>query len=92
MSDEARIRAWASDKSGAYPAENPVRPDDLAATIYHALGIDPHTEMKTTANRPALKDLKAGGYYLDTTLVAAGQPIWVNATATGWVNYLGVAV
>ena len=46
----------------------------------------------TTAQRPALKDLKAGGYYLDTTLVAAGQPIWVNSTATGWVNYAGVAV
>ena len=44
----------ASDKSGAYPAENPVRPDDLAATIYHALGIDPHTEMKTAANRPVM--------------------------------------
>ena len=44
----------ASDKSGAYPAENPVRPDDLAATIYHALGIDPHTEMRATANRPVM--------------------------------------
>jgi hypothetical protein len=42
----------ASDKSGAYPAEDPVRPDDLAATIFHALGIDPHTEVRTTANRP----------------------------------------
>jgi hypothetical protein len=44
----------ASDKTGSYPAENPVRPDDLAATIYHALGIDPHTEIRTAANRPAL--------------------------------------
>ncbi len=43
----------ASDKSGAYPAEDPVRPDDLAATIYQALGIDPHTEVRTAANRPA---------------------------------------
>jgi uncharacterized protein (DUF1501 family) len=42
----------ASDKQGAYPAENPVRPDDLAATIYHALGIDPHTEMRTMSDRP----------------------------------------
>ncbi len=25
----------ACDKNGAYPAEDPVRPDDLAATIYH---------------------------------------------------------
>jgi hypothetical protein len=44
----------ASDKNGAYPAENPVRPDDLAATIFHALGIDPHTEMRTATNRPVL--------------------------------------
>jgi len=31
-----------------------VRPDDLAATIYSALGIDPHTEMSTATNRPVL--------------------------------------
>jgi uncharacterized protein (DUF1501 family) len=42
----------ASDKTGTYPAENPVRPDDLAATIYHALGIDPHTELRTADARP----------------------------------------
>jgi len=42
----------ASDKNGAYPAENPVRPDDLAATIYYLLGIDPHTEVSDTAKRP----------------------------------------
>ena len=44
----------ASDKQGAYPAENPVRPDDLAATIYHILGIDPHTEVRTVGDRPVL--------------------------------------
>ena len=44
----------ASDKTASYPAENPVRPDDLAATIYHALGIDPHTEMRTMSDRPVL--------------------------------------
>ncbi len=44
----------ASDKQGAYPAENPVRPDDLAATIYYALGIDPHTEVRTMSDRPVL--------------------------------------
>ncbi len=33
----------ACDKTGSYPAENPVRPDDLAATIFHAPGIDPQT-------------------------------------------------
>ncbi len=42
----------ASDKSGAYPSENPVRPEDLSATIYHLLGIDPHTEVRTATDRP----------------------------------------
>lgn len=31
-----------SDKDAAYPADNPVTPEDLAATLYHALGIDPY--------------------------------------------------
>ena len=42
----------ASDKTGSYPAENPVRPDDLAAKIFHALGIDPQTELQTADARP----------------------------------------
>ena len=42
----------ASDKTCSYPAENPVRPDDVAATIFAALGIDPHSEMRTAADRP----------------------------------------
>ena len=42
----------ASDKHGEYPADKPVKPDDLAATIYHLLGIDPHTEVRDTLNRP----------------------------------------
>jgi hypothetical protein len=42
----------ASDKTGAFPAENPVRPDDLAATLYYMLGIDPHTEVYGVGNRP----------------------------------------
>ncbi|MFN0196684.1 MAG: DUF1501 domain-containing protein, partial [Planctomycetaceae bacterium] len=32
----------ASDRDGAYPAENPVSPGDLTASIFHLLGI-PHT-------------------------------------------------
>jgi hypothetical protein len=44
----------ASDKTGSHPAENPVRPDDLAATIFHLLGIDPHTEVRGVGNRPVL--------------------------------------
>jgi hypothetical protein len=41
-----------SDKSGAFPTRDPVRPDDLAATMYHLLGIDPQTEVRDAANRP----------------------------------------
>ena len=44
----------ASDKQGAYPAENLVRPDDLAATMFYLLGIDPHTEVRGVGNRPVL--------------------------------------
>ncbi len=44
----------ASDKYGAYPANDPVRPDDLAATIFQLLGIDPHTEVYDALNRPLL--------------------------------------
>jgi hypothetical protein len=29
-----------SDKVGAYPADHPVGPEDIAKTIYHAMGID----------------------------------------------------
>jgi hypothetical protein len=44
----------ASDKHAMYPARDPVRPEDLAATIYYLLGIDPHTEVYNTQNRPIL--------------------------------------
>jgi hypothetical protein len=42
----------ASDKNGAYPAKDPVRPDDLAATMFYLLGINPETEVKAVGNRP----------------------------------------
>jgi uncharacterized protein (DUF1501 family) len=42
----------ASDKQGAYPDRDGVRPDDLAATIYSLLGIDPSTEVHDALNRP----------------------------------------
>ena len=43
-----------SDKTGSYPAKELVRPDDLAATIYYLLGIDPHTDVFNSLNRPVL--------------------------------------
>src|SRR6185437_890087 len=46
-----------SDRTAAYPATTPVSPGDLAATIYHALGIDPQIEIHDVLGRPlALSD------------------------------------
>ena len=42
----------ASDKDGAYPAADPQRPENLAATIYHALGIPPTAVWKDDLDRP----------------------------------------
>jgi hypothetical protein len=49
-----------SDRIGAYPATNPVLPDDVSATILQALGIDPTIEIRDRQGRP---------------YPAAGQPI-----------------
>jgi uncharacterized protein (DUF1501 family) len=42
----------ASDRIGAYPALDPVTPDDIAATMFWALGVDPATEVIDTLGRP----------------------------------------
>ena len=41
-----------SDASGAYPHENPTNPADITATVFHALGLDPHTIIRDQLNRP----------------------------------------
>jgi hypothetical protein len=41
-----------SDRIGAYPASRPYRPADFAATVYHALGIDPASELRDRLDRP----------------------------------------
>jgi uncharacterized protein (DUF1501 family) len=41
----------ASDKVGAAPAERPVRPKDIAATLYHVLGINPFQEYQDRQGR-----------------------------------------
>lgn len=41
-----------SDRHAAYPERDPVHPEDLAATIYHLLGIEPGTILRTPDNRP----------------------------------------
>jgi hypothetical protein len=42
----------ASDRLAAYPARDPVAPEDLAATVYHLLGIDPATTLRAADGRP----------------------------------------
>ena len=51
-----------SDKEAAYAIENPVTPEDLAATIYHALGIPHDMRVLDSQNRP-------------TPIVDGGQPV-----------------
>ncbi|MCA9118232.1 MAG: DUF1501 domain-containing protein [Planctomycetaceae bacterium] len=41
-----------SDKEAAWPASHPVSPEDLTATIYHALGIDPEIRLPDRQGRP----------------------------------------
>ena len=41
-----------SDAQAAYPIDRPVTPEDLAATIYHLIGIDTHTMLKTPVGQP----------------------------------------
>jgi hypothetical protein len=41
-----------SDKDALYPTSKPTSPEDLAATIYTALGIDPHLRVQDQRGRP----------------------------------------
>ena len=52
----------ASDKEAAYPIDHPVKPEDLAATIYSALGIDPDLRLPDAQGRP-------------TPLIEEGTPV-----------------
>jgi len=50
-----------SDRGAAYPSTNPVSPADIAATIYHLLGIDPRAHVTDQQGRPLV--------------ISAGNPI-----------------
>jgi hypothetical protein len=41
-----------SDATGARPADRPVRPDDITATLFQALGFDPETILRDQLHRP----------------------------------------
>jgi len=51
-----------SDANAAYPTDHPTRPQDMAATIYHALGIDPDLRLPDAQGRP-------------TAIVEEGKPL-----------------
>ncbi|HXD86804.1 MAG TPA: DUF1501 domain-containing protein [Urbifossiella sp.] len=42
----------ATDKIAAYPVDKPVSPEDYLATIYHAMGLDPQSEIIDREKRP----------------------------------------
>ena len=41
-----------SDKIGAYPASDACKPEDLSATLFHLMGINPATEIRDPLDRP----------------------------------------
>ena len=41
-----------TDANGTAPATLACTPDDISATLFHCLGIDPHRELKTPTGRP----------------------------------------
>jgi hypothetical protein len=41
-----------SDPVGGTPAERPVQPGDIVATIFHSLGLDPHSHLPGPGGRP----------------------------------------
>src|SRR5262249_4907937 len=41
-----------TDQNGMAPATEPCTPDDVASTIFHNLGLDPHQELNTPTGRP----------------------------------------
>ena len=42
----------ASDSTAAYPKDNPCSPDDISATMFYCMGIDPATELRNHVNQP----------------------------------------
>ncbi len=42
----------ASDRQAAYPVTDPIAPWDVAATMYHLVGINPHTHVHDRLDRP----------------------------------------
>jgi len=50
-----------SDETGSKPVTRPTRPEDLAATLYYLMGIDPTAVIRDTQDRPLM--------------ISSGQPV-----------------
>ena len=64
-----------SDETGSSPREKPVHPNDLLASVYFSLGIDPHMEVLNHLDQP--REL------------VKGTPCWIcggSSTGIGWTN------
>ncbi len=57
-----------SDKIGAFPTTVPFSPDDVGATIYTALGIDPESEVRDRFGRPVTLN---GGRVIESLFTGA---------------------
>jgi hypothetical protein len=55
-----------SDPTGGEPADSPVTVEELAATVYHQLGIDPDKRLMSPGNRPI--DIVRGGKVIQDIL------------------------
>jgi uncharacterized protein (DUF1501 family) len=44
----------ASNEKGEGPAAEAIKPDDVAASLFHSLGIDHHKEYETNTGRPVM--------------------------------------
>ncbi len=61
-----------SDAQAAYPKSNPVSPEDVIATIYHALGISPESPDSRSREPPAQNQRRS----------SAGGVVWLGSR--GW--------
>jgi hypothetical protein len=46
------VRSTESDQTGSSPKDKPVHPNDLLATVYYTLGIDPDMMVLNHLNQP----------------------------------------
>ena len=74
----------ASDAAGAYPREGRVEPQDVAATIFHLLGYDPHMEIHDPLGQPV--PISRG----DVIREIVSENVLSARTRNGWLAGSGV--